>query len=93
MSDQVIKIGKKNKKININKNPQHRDPTFVLDPLSELMIKYSNRHEDNGATNYSDSDEKLVKKAAHDSIRFSKSDLKNKSKQGLSNQNHSPVYE
>lgn len=43
-------------------------------------------------TNNYDSNEKLVKKARHDS-RFSKSELRNKSKQGLSKQNHSPVYE
>ena len=89
----MIKIGKKNKKINVIKNPQHRDPTFVFDPLRELMIQYSNQHENNSTTNNSDNDEKLVKKARNDSTRFSKSDLKNKSKQGLSKQNHSPVYE
>ena len=66
---------------------------FVFDPLRELMIQYSNQHENNSTTNNSDNDEKLVKKARNDSTRFSKSDLKNKSKQGLSKQNHSPVYE
>ena len=75
------------------KNPQYQDPTFVSDPLRELVIRYSNQHENNGTSNVSGSEEKLVRKARHDSNRFSKSDLKNKSNQRLSKQNHSPVYE
>ena len=59
----MIKIGKKNKRINVIKNPQLQDPTFVLDPLKELKIQYSNQHENNSTTNDFDSDEKLVKKA------------------------------
>jgi hypothetical protein len=89
----VIKIGKKNRKISVIKNPQHQDPTFVLDPLIELMIQYSNQHENNSTAEASGSEEKLVKKARYNSNRFSKSDLKNKSKQRVSKQNHSPVYE
>jgi hypothetical protein len=89
----VIRIGKKNKRINVSKNPQDQDPTFVFDPLKELMMQYANQRENNSTSNSSDSDEKLVKKARHDSSRFSKSDLKNKSKHGLSKRSHSPVYE
>lgn len=88
------KMGKKHTEIHINiiKNPQDQDLTFVSDPMKELMLRYSNPHENNNAINSNDSTKKLVKKARHDS-RFSKSDLRNKSKQGLSKQNHSPVYE
>jgi hypothetical protein len=75
------------------KNPQYHDPTFVFDPLRELVIQHSDQHEHNSTTNVSGSEEKLVRKARHDSNRFSKSDLKNKSNQRLSQQNHSPVYE
>ena len=89
----VIKIGKKNRKINVIKSPQYQDPTFVLDPLRELVIQYSNQHKNNSTTNVSGSEEKSVRKARHDSNRFSKSELKNKSNQRLSKQNHSPVYE
>ena len=89
----VVKIGKKNRKINVIKNPRYQDPTFVLDPLKELVIQYSNQHENNSTTNVSGSEEKLVRKARHDSNRLLKSDLKNKSNQRLSKQNHSPVYE
>jgi hypothetical protein len=86
------KMVKKHTDINIIKNPQDQDLTFVSDPMKELMLRYSNQHENNNAINSNDSSKKLVKKARHDS-RFSKSDLRNKSKQGLSKQNHSPVYE
>ena len=86
------KMGKKHTEINIIKNSQNQDPTFVSDPMKELMLRYSNQHENNGTINSNENTKKLVKKARHDS-RFSKSDLRNKSKQGLSKQNHSPVYE
>jgi hypothetical protein len=85
-------MGKKQTEIKVIKNPQIKDPTFVSDPLKELMLRYSNQQKNNDTTNNYDSNEKLVKKARHDS-RFSKSELRNKSKQGLSKQNHSPVYE
>jgi hypothetical protein len=88
------KMGKMYTEIHINiiKNPLDQDLTFVSDPMKELMLRYSNQHENNNAINSNDSTKKMVKKARHDS-RFSKSDLRNKSKQGLSKQNHSPVYE
>jgi hypothetical protein len=84
-------MGKKNTEINVIKNPQDQDPTFVSDPLKELM--YANHQENNSMTNNYDSNEKMVKKARHSSNKFSKSELRNKSKQGVSKQNHSPVYE
>ena len=86
------RMGKKHTDINIIKNPQEQDPTFVSDPMKELMLRYSNQNENNGTINSNESTKKLVKKARHTS-RFSKSDFRNKSKQGLSKQNHSPVYE
>ena len=86
------RMGKKHTDINIIKNPQEQDPTFVSDPMKELMLRYSNQNENNGKINSNESTKKLVKKARYTS-RFSKSDLRNKSKQGLSKQNHSPVYE
>ena len=89
----MVRIQKKDKKINVIKNPQDQDPTFVFDPLKELMMQYANQHENNSMSKSSDSDEKLVKKARHNSSKISKSDLKNKSKHGLSKQSHSPVYE
>ncbi|MGA7368562.1 MAG: hypothetical protein WBX01_05485 [Nitrososphaeraceae archaeon] len=89
----MIKIGKKNKGINVIKNPQYQDPTFVLDPLKELMLKYSNLQANYSTSNDGDGHEKLVKKARHDSNRFSKSELRNKSNHRVSKQNHSPVYE
>jgi hypothetical protein len=89
----VIRIGKKNKKINVIKNPQDQDPTFVFDPVKQLMMKYADQHTNNSMSNSSDNDKNLVKKARHDLNRFSKSDLKNTSKHGLSKQSHSPVYE
>ena len=84
-------MGKKYSEINIIKNPQSHDVTFVSDPVKELALG-SNQEENKGTTVDDDSIKKLVKKARHDS-RFSKSVLQNKSKQGLSKQNHSPVYE
>ncbi|HXW11210.1 MAG TPA: hypothetical protein VD694_00510 [Nitrososphaeraceae archaeon] len=93
MSDPGDKNRKKNKKIDVIKNPQDQDPTFVFDPLKELLMQYANQYRSNSTRNSSDSDEKLVRKARHNSSRFSKSDLKNKSKHGLSKQSHSPVYE
>lgn len=86
-------MGKKNTEINIIKNPQDQDPTFVSDPLKDLMLRYSNHQENNSMVNNCDSNEKMVKKARHSSNKFSKSELRNKSKQGVSKQNHSPVYE
>ena len=86
------RMGKKHTDINIIKNPQEQDPTFVSDPMKELILRYSNQNENNGTINSNESTKKMVKKARHTS-RFSKSDLRNKSKQGLSKQNHSPVYE
>jgi hypothetical protein len=85
-------MGKKQSEIKVIKNPQIKDLTFVYDPLKVLMLRCSNQQKNNDTTHNYDSNEKLVKKARHDS-RFSKSELRNKSKQGLSNQNHSPVYE
>ncbi len=86
-------MGKKNTEINVIKNPHNQDPTFVSDPVKELMLRYSNHQENNGMTNNYDSNEKMVKKARHSSNKFSKSELRNKTKQGVSKQNHSPVYE
>jgi hypothetical protein len=86
-------MGKKNTEINVIKNPQDQDPTFVSDPLKELMLRYSNHQENNSMANNYNSNEKMVKKARHSSNKFSKSELQNKSKQGVSKQNHSPVYE
>lgn len=86
------RMGKKHTDINIIKNPQEQDPTFVSDPMKELILRYSNQNENNGTINSNESTKKLVRKVRHTS-RFSKSDLRNKSKQGLSKQNHSPVYE
>jgi hypothetical protein len=37
------KMGKKHTEINIIKNPQEQDPTFVSDPMKELMLRYSNQ--------------------------------------------------
>lgn len=68
-------MGRKNKKINVIKNPQDPNPTFVSDPLKALMMQYANEHENSSTTNNSESDEKLVKKARYGSNRFSKSDL------------------
>jgi hypothetical protein len=86
-------MGKKNTEINVIKNPQDQDPTFVSDPLKELMLRYSIHQENNSMTNNYDNEEKMVKKARHSSNKFSKSELQNKSKQRVSKQNHSPVYE
>lgn len=86
-------MGKKNTEIKVIKNPQVQDPTFVSDPLKELMMRYSNHQEDNIMTNNPDGNKKMIKKARHSSNKFSKSELRNKSKQGVSKQNHSPVYE
>lgn len=59
------KMGKKHTEIHINiiKNPQDQDLTFVSDPMKELMLRYSNQHENNNAIN---STKKLVKKARHE---------------------------
>jgi hypothetical protein len=70
-------MGKKNSEINLIKNPQNQDPTFVSDPLKELMLRYSNHQENNNITNNYDSNEKMVKKARHSSNKFSKSELRN----------------
>lgn len=85
-------MGKKYREINIIKNPQeHQDLTFVSDPVKRLLLS-SNQQVNNGTTINDDNNKKMVKKARHDS-RFSKSMHRNKSKQGLSKQTHSPVYE
>jgi hypothetical protein len=86
----VIKLGKKNKKINVIKNSQNLDLTFVKDPRKELMERYSDQQGKCISTN--ESHEKLVKKARRDN-KFTRSVLQNKSKHVLSKQNHSPVYE
>ena len=65
----------------------------MSDPLKDLMLRYSNHQENNSMVNNYNSNEKMVKKARHSSNKFSKSELRNKSKQGVSKQNHSPVYE
>jgi hypothetical protein len=54
-------MGKKHTEINIIKNPQDQDPTFVSDPMKELMQRYSNSHENNGSINIDDSNKILVK--------------------------------
>jgi hypothetical protein len=84
-------MGKKHTEINIIKNPQNQNVTFVSDPVKELILS-SHQQENNSTTINGDSNEKLVKKARHDD-RYSTGKLLNKSKQGLSKQNHSPVYE
>jgi hypothetical protein len=92
MVDKIM--GKKHRGINIVKNPPDQDPTFVSDPLKELTLHYSKpRENENNLSETNDINQKLVKKARRDSSRSSKHDLQNKSKQGMSKQNHSPVYE
>jgi hypothetical protein len=56
-------------------------------------LRYSNHQENNSMANNYNSNEKMVMKARHSSNKFSKSELRNNSKQGVSKQNHSPVYE
>jgi hypothetical protein len=88
------KMGKKHIEINIVKNPQDQNPTFISDPLKELMLQYSKQqNNDNDSSETNNINQKLVKKARRDPGRFSKHDLRNKSKQVSSKQNHSPVYE
>lgn len=87
-------MGKKHIEINIVKNPQDQNLTFISDPLKEVMLQYSKQqknYNDNSETN--DINQKLVKKARRESSRFSKHEPRNKSKQIRSIQNHSPVYE
>lgn len=84
-------MGKKHTEINIIKNPQDQNITFVSDPVKELILSLDQR-ENNSSTINSDSNEKLVKKARHNSA-YSTNKILKKSKQGLSKQNHSPVYE
>jgi hypothetical protein len=85
-------MGKKYTEINIIKNPQdQQDVTFVSDPLKSLLLS-SNQQVNNGTTINDENNKKMVKKTRHDP-RFSKNILRNKSKQGLSKQTHSPVYE
>ncbi|MFY9964675.1 MAG: hypothetical protein WBL44_00570 [Nitrososphaeraceae archaeon] len=89
-------MGKKNREINIIKNPQDRDVIFISDPLREIIRQQQHKNQqenDSSGNNYRDDKKKLVKNARHDSNRSSKHDLKNRSKQGLSKQSHSPVYE
>jgi hypothetical protein len=90
------KMGKKYIEINVNKNPHDRDLTFVSDPVKELMQQRHPKqpvNDNNSSTSkYDDDKQKLVKRARLD--RFSGRDLqKNKSKQSLSKQTHSPIYE
>lgn len=80
-------MGKKYTEINL----QNQNVTFVSDPVKELLLN-SHRQENNSTIINDDRNKKLVKKARHDD-RYSTSKLLNKSKQGLSKQNHSPVYE
>jgi hypothetical protein len=92
----VKNMGKKNREINIIKNPQDRDVTFISDPVKEIIRQQQHTNQQENDSSGNDCDEnkkKLVKKARHDSNRSSKHDLKNRSKQGLSKQSHSPVYE
>lgn len=89
-------MGKKYMEIKVNKYPQDRDLTFVSDPVKELIQQRHSKQQENdnnsSTSKYDDDKQKLVKRARHD--RFSRRDLqKNKSKQGLSKQTHSPVYE
>jgi hypothetical protein len=46
------KMGKKYTGIHINiiNNPLDQDLTFVSDPMKELMLRYSNQHENNNST-------------------------------------------
>jgi hypothetical protein len=65
-------------------------------PSGDLSLdrpQFTNQHENSSTTNNSERDEKLVKKNRYGSNRYSKRGLKSKSKQGLSKQSHSPVYE
>lgn len=87
-------MGKKHIEINIVKNPQDQNPTFISDPLKEIILQYSKQQKnDDDSFENNDTNQKLVKKARRDSSRFSKHDLRDKSKQVMSKQNHSPVYE
>jgi len=52
-------MGKKNTEINVIKNPHNQDPTFVSDPVKELILRYSNNQENNSMTNNNDSNEKM----------------------------------
>ena len=84
-------MGKKH--IEIVKNPQDQNLTFISDPLKEIRLQYSKQQKNNDESETTDTNQKLVKKARRDSSRFSKHDLRDKSKQVMSKQNHSPVYE
>ena len=84
-------MGKKH--IEIVKNPQDQNLTFISDPLKEIRLQYSKQQKNNDESETTDTNQKLVKKARCDSSRFSKHDLRDKSKQVMSKQNHSPVYE
>lgn len=84
-------MGKKH--IEIVKNPQDQNLTFISDPLKEIRLQYSKQQKNNDESETTDTNQKLVKKARRDSSRCSKHDLRDKSKQVMSKQNHSPVYE
>ena len=84
-------MGKKH--IEIVKNPQDQNLTFISDPLKEIRLQYSKQQKNNDESETTDTNQKLVKKARRDSSRFSKHDLRDKSKQVMSKQNHSPVCE
>ena len=87
-------MGKKYIEVNIIKNLQDQNPTFISDPLNELKLQHSKpQKNDNHSSETNDINEKVVKKARRDSGRFFRHDLRNKSKQVSSKQNHSPVYE
>ena len=73
-------MGKKNKEIRIIKNPKNIDPTFVGDHPTDLIENYLNQQQNNSNSTNSNDTEKLVMKARHDSNRFYKNNLKNKSK-------------
>jgi hypothetical protein len=86
-------MGKKHTEINIIKNPKYRDLTFVSDPVKAVILQHASLQENESNAGTYDDKDKLVKKARRDINRFSMRDLQNRSKQGLSKQNHSPVYE
>jgi hypothetical protein len=77
----------------IYKNPKDIEPTFVGDRPADFVENYLNLQQNNSSSTNSNDTKKLVMKARHDSSRFDKNNLKNKSKPLTSKQNHLPVYE
>ena len=70
-------MGRKNREINIIKNPQDRDVTFISDPVRETIQQQQQQHtnqqeNDSSGNNYDDDKKKLVKKARHNPNRSSK---------------------